>query len=86
MERLTDWKINWLVAAPQYEVLTLRTNHTKVIRALDIPVYTELIDELQKYKLLDVRALNSLVLNNQYAFEAGNNTFINLDVRRHSNV
>lgn len=86
MEKLKDWKINWLVAAPQYDVLTLRANHRKVIRALDIPVYTELIDELQKYKLLDMRALNSLVLNNQYAFEAGNNTFIDLDVRRHSNV
>ncbi|XP_062605544.1 uncharacterized protein LOC134267333 [Saccostrea cucullata] len=86
MDYLTNKKVNWLLSASQYDVLTIRANHRKMIRTLDIPVFTELTNELQKYGMLDVNALNSLVKENRYDFKIAHNSSVSLDVHRYANI
>lgn len=86
LDQLRNKKLNWLLAAPQYDVLNIRANYRRVISSLDIPIYTELTNELQRNKLLDMKALNSLIRKYKYTFKAGNDRFVNLEVRRDSNV
>ena len=86
LEYLRNRKACSLLAAPQYDVLNIRRKHRKVIRVLDIPVFTELTKELSKYGILDATALNRLIIENRHQFQSGNGQFINLDVRRYENV
>lgn len=86
LDQLRNRKLNWLLAAPQYDVLNIRAKYRRVISSLDIPIYTEMTNELQKYKLLDIDALNSLIREYKYTFKAGNDQFVNLEVRRDTNV
>lgn len=67
-------------------VLNIRADYRRVISTLDIPIYTEMTNELQKYKLLDMKALNSLIREYKYTFKTGNDRVFNLEVRRDTNV
>lgn len=86
LDQLRIRKLNWLLAASQYDVLNIRAEYRRVISSLDIPIYTEMTNELQKYKLLDIDALNSLIREYKYTFKAGNDWFVNLEVHRDTNV
>lgn len=47
LDQLRNRKLNWLLAAPQYDVLNIRAKYRRVISSLDIPIYTEMTNELQ---------------------------------------
>jgi hypothetical protein len=86
MDHQRNRKSNWVLMASQYDVLMIRAKQRKIIRELDIPVFSELTNELRKYGMLDLKALNSLIKDNKYDFQIGNAPVISLDVHRYGNV
>lgn len=86
MDHQRNRKSNWVLMASQYEVLMIRAKQRKIIRELDLPVFSELINEFRKYGILDLKALNSLIKENRYDFQAGKFPLVSLDVKRYANV